>query len=143
MPQPKADLALELHAASIRLLRRVRLADAAAGLSAPKLSALSVLVFAGPMSLSQLAAAEQVKPPTMSKQVADLEAEGLIAKRADANDRRGITISATAKGRRLMEHGRARRLAIIRAGLSRLSPAERDILAAAVPLIAKVATGAG
>ena len=62
-----------LHSAAIHLLRRVRKQDAATGEGPARLSALSVLVFGGPMTLGQLAAAEQVKPPTMSRIVTGLE----------------------------------------------------------------------
>ncbi|MBL8544792.1 MAG: MarR family transcriptional regulator [Hyphomonadaceae bacterium] len=133
------DLATQLHAAAIRLLRAVRVADDETGLSAPKLSALSVLVFGGPQSLKALARAEQVTAPTMSKLVADLEAAGLAAKRADPADKRGVVIQVTAKGRALMEAGRRRRLALLQERLGRLSKAERDQLAAAAGLMAKLA----
>src|SRR5262245_8757215 len=112
-PDP-LDVAERLHSGAIRLLRRVRAADAETGLSGPKLSALSVLAFGGPASLSALARAEQVRAPTMSKLVADLEAEGLVAKRADKADKRGVKIEVTAKGRALMEEGRKRRLLLLR-----------------------------
>lgn len=133
------DLADKLHSASIRLLRRVRVADAETGVSAPKLSALSVLVFAGAQSLTSLARAEQVTAPTMSKLVADLEAEGLIAKRVDAADRRGVRIEATAKGRALMEEGRARRLAVLRQRLTGLTRAEKALLSEAAALMLRLA----
>ena len=139
MPKPPADLAHDLHAAAVRLLRRVRVADAQSGISAPKLSALSVLVFAGPMSLGQLARAEQVRAPTMSKLVADLEAEGLVVKRAEAGDRRSLRIEPTAKGRKLMQEGRERRLALLRAQLAGLTRAERATLTAAAVLMQRVA----
>ncbi|UPT61975.1 MAG: MarR family transcriptional regulator [Hyphomonadaceae bacterium JAD_PAG50586_4] len=99
------DTAMHVHSAALRLLRAVRTADAETGVSAPKLSALSVLTFGGAMSLSALAKAEQVRAPTMSKLVADLEAEGLVAKGADKTDKRGVRIEVTAKGRALMEEG--------------------------------------
>src|SRR5580700_2207868 len=69
-----ADL---VHGAAIRLLRFVRREDVAANLSAPQLSALSVLVFGGPQTMGALAMAEQVRPPTMSRLVDDLENLGL------------------------------------------------------------------
>lgn len=130
-----AAVAERLHAGAIRLLRRVRVADAEAALSPPKLSALSVLVFAGPMSLKALAAAEQVKPPTMSKLVADLEAEALAVKIADSADKRAVTISATAKGRTLMEEGRKRRLALLTKSLRGLNAREIQTLSAAADLM--------
>lgn len=137
-PNPAA-IAERLHAAAIRLLRRVRAADAETGVSAPKLSALSVLVFGGATTLKALAAAEQVKPPTMSKLVADLEAEGLAVKKADREDKRAVRIEATAKGRALMEEGRKRRLALLKKSLRALKPAELATLDAAAELILALA----
>lgn len=133
------DTAMHLHSAAIRLLRAVRTADAETGVSAPKLSALSVLTFSGPMSLSALAKAEQVRAPTMSKLVADLEAEGLVVKRADKDDKRGVRIEATAKGRALMEEGRKKRLALLMKRLTRLSAAERAELHKAADLMLRLA----
>lgn len=128
-------VAERLHSASIRLLRRVRIADTESGLSAPKLSALSVLTFGGPQSLSSLARTEQVRPPTMSKLVTDLEAEGLVAKRTDRDDKRGVRIEVTPKGRALMEEGRRRRLVVLRKGFANLSATELGTLAAAADII--------
>lgn len=133
------DTAMHLHSAAIRLLRAVRVADAETGVSAPKLSALSVLTFGGAMSLSALAKAEQVRAPTMSKLVADLEAEGLVVKRADKADKRGVRIEATAKGRALMEEGRKKRLALLTKRLTRLSAAERAELHKAADLMLRLA----
>ncbi|WP_395644984.1 MarR family winged helix-turn-helix transcriptional regulator [Terricaulis sp.] len=129
------DLAERLHRAAILLLRRVRVADLETGLSGPKLSALSVLHFGGPMRLTDLAAAEQVRAPTMSKLVAELEEEGLAVKRADADDKRSARIEVTAKGRALMEEGRKRRLALLRTQLGRFSASELATLDAASKLL--------
>jgi DNA-binding MarR family transcriptional regulator len=74
----------------------------------------------------------------MSKLVADLEAEGLVAKRADRADRRGLRIEVTAKGRALMEEGRRRRLALLTRRMAKLSRAERDQLDAAAALMARL-----
>lgn len=133
------DTAMHLHSAAIRLLRAVRVADAETGVSAPKLSALSVLTFGGAMSLSALAKAEQVRAPTMSKLVADLEADGLVVKRADKADKRGVRIESTAKGRALMEEGRKKRLALLTKRLTRLSAAERAELHKAADLMLRLA----
>lgn len=136
-PNP-AQIAERLHAAAIRLLRSVRAADLETPLSSPKLSALSVLAFAGAQSLKALAAAEQVKPPTMSKLVAELEAEGLALKRADKADKRAIRIEATAKGRAVMEEGRKRRLALLKKNMKGLSRSELQTLDAAAALMLRV-----
>jgi DNA-binding MarR family transcriptional regulator len=132
------DIAERLHAGAIRLLRRVRAADAEAGVSPSALSAMSVLVFGGTMSLKDLAAAEQVTAPTMSKLVADLEAQGLAVKRADPADRRALRIEATAKGTRLLEEGRARRLALLRAELKAFAPGELAALDRAADLMLRL-----
>jgi DNA-binding MarR family transcriptional regulator len=133
-------VAEKLHAAAIRLLRSVRAADAETGLSAPKLSALSVLAFGGPTSLKGLAAAEQVRAPTMSKLVAEMEAEGLALKRVDRDDRRGVRIEATAKGRALMLEGRKRRLALLEQRLKQLSGTELKTLEVAAALMLQLAS---
>ena len=139
MPKPDTlDIAARLHSAAIRLLRGVRGADVETGLSAPKLSALSVLTFGGPTSLTGLARAEQVTAPTMSKLVAALEAEGLVAKRADRADKRGVRIAVTPKGRALMEEGRRRRLALLTRRLSKLTPVERAKLDEAAALMGRL-----
>ncbi len=132
------EVATALHRAAIRLLRAVRVADDETGVSAPKLSALSVLTFGGPSSLSALAKAEQVTSATMSKLVSDLEAEGLVAKRADREDKRGLRIEVTAKGRALMEEGRKRRLALLNKKLATFTRDERAQLADAAALMMRV-----
>jgi DNA-binding MarR family transcriptional regulator len=103
-----ADL---IHGAAIRLLRFVRREDVAAGLSAPQLSALSVLVYGGPQAIGALAAAEQVRPPTMSRLVDDLEQLGLAERVAKPGDRRVYQVRVTDAGRALLEEGRRKRLA--------------------------------
>jgi DNA-binding MarR family transcriptional regulator len=134
------DVATVLHRAAIRLLRAVRVADDETGISAPKLSALSVLAFGGAMSLSALARAEQVTPATMSKLASDLEAEGLVAKRADREDKRGICIEVTARGRALMEEGRRRRLVLLQKRVAKLSRDERALLDKAAAIMLKLSS---
>lgn len=134
------EVAVALHRAAIRLLRMMRVADAETGVSPPKLSALSVLAFGGPQSLSGLARAEQVTAATMSRLVSDLEADGLVAKRADRADRRGVRIEVTERGRVLMEEGRRKRLALLTARLRALTRAERALLADAAAVMLRVAS---
>ena len=120
-PEPRSEaLADQLHSAAIHLLRQLRKEDDASGLSAPRLSALSVVVFGGPLTLGQLAAAEQVKPPTMTRIVTGLEKEGLVKRIGDPRDRRLTRIQATIKGQRVLTAGRARRV-------ERLAAAVRDL----------------
>jgi DNA-binding MarR family transcriptional regulator len=136
-PDP-AIVADRIHAAAIRLLRYVRREDVASGMSAPQLSVLSVLVFQGPQTMTALAAAEQVRLPTMSKLVADLERRGLVKRSADRSDRRISRISASRKGWSLLEEGRRRRLARLVAALAGLKPAQLASLAAAADVLLDV-----
>ena len=131
-------LADRLHSAAIHLLRRVRKQDIATGEGPARLSALSVLVFGGPKTLGELAAAEQVKPPTMSRIVAGLARSRLIEISADPADARCVRIRATAKGTRLLEKGRRRRIAYFASHLDSLTPAELATLADATEVLTNV-----
>jgi DNA-binding MarR family transcriptional regulator len=132
------QIAERVHSAALRLLRRLRKSDIAMGLSAPKSSALSVLVFAGPQTLKDLAAAEQVRAPTMSRLVAELEADGLATKKGDADDRRVIRIAATAKGKALLEAGRERRLEVLTKQIAELNAEERMVLERAADILVRL-----
>jgi DNA-binding MarR family transcriptional regulator len=131
-------LADRLHSAAIHLLRRVRRVDAAAGLSAARLSALSVIAFAGPIRISALASAEQVRTPTITPIVASLEREGLVTRESDASDARAALLRATPRGIRLMGEGRARRVALLAAELATLSAADRAVLDRAVGILERL-----
>ena len=128
-------IADRLHSAAIHLLRRLRREDATSGLSAPRLSALSVIVFGGPLTLGELANAEQVRPPTMTRLVSALEDAGLVAREADPEDKRLTRIRATAKGRALLSRGRARRVAALTREVGALASGERAELARALAIL--------
>jgi DNA-binding MarR family transcriptional regulator len=128
-------LAMRLHSAAIRLLRRVRRTDASMGLSPARASVLSVLVFGGPRTIGELAAVEQVRPPTMTRLVTGLEAGGYVERTADPRDGRSVMVRATAKGRRTLERGRRLRVAQIEAMLGGVSGEEAATLAEAVTLL--------
>jgi DNA-binding MarR family transcriptional regulator len=117
-------LADQLHSAAIHLLRHLRQEDDASGLSAPRLSALSVVVFGGPVTLGQLAMAEQVKPPTMTRIVTGLEKDGLVRRKGDDRDGRLTRIHATAKGQKVLLAGRARRVELLASAVERLGATE-------------------
>lgn len=133
-----SETAERLHGAAIRLLRSLRKEDEASGLSAPRLSALSVLVFAGPRTMGELAEAEQVRPPTMTRLVDGLVAEGLAKRAPDPTDRRLVRIAATAKGRQLLEAARERRVRALAARLQGLAPGERRALVRGVKLVEQI-----
>lgn len=127
-----------LHSAAIHLLRRVRKQDSATGVGPAQLSALSVLVFAGPKTPGELAAAEQVKPPTMSRIVAGLERSLLIEITRDPSDARRMHIRPTAKGTRLLQQGRRRRIEYLAAHLDSLTGSELAQLSAAAEILEKL-----
>jgi DNA-binding MarR family transcriptional regulator len=137
-PAATHDLADRLHSSAIHLLRRLRREDDASGLPAPHLSALSVIVFAGPLTLGALADAEQVRPPTITRLVDKLEAAGLVDRVPDPVDRRISRVEATAKGVKLLHDGRRRRVASLAVSLRDLPANERSALAKAVPILERV-----
>ena len=141
-PAPARAVADRLPSAALHLLRRLRVEDKAMGLSAPRASALSVIVFRGPVTMRVLAAAEPVRPPTITRLVDGLEQRGLVRRVSHAEDGRVQLVEATAAGRRLLNKGRARRVDRLVLGISRLSAGDQQALARAAELIERLA-GAG
>ena len=118
----KHDVADLIHSASIHLLRRAAEGDSETGLTRARLSALSVAVFGGPLTLGALAEAEGVRPATMTNIVTALERDGLVRRKPNAADGRSVLIEATAAGIRAMQRGRARRIDAIAERLDDLDP---------------------
>jgi DNA-binding MarR family transcriptional regulator len=123
------------HSAAIHALRHVRREDAASGLTAARLSALSVLVFGGAKTLGELAAAEQVRPPTMTGIVRGLEREGLARRDPDRRDARVVRVHATAKGKRVLHQARRRRIDALAERLSELDADEIALIRRAADLV--------
>ena len=111
-PQERKEIASRLHSACLHVLRAVRTVDADSGLSAARLSALSVLVFGGPRTIGELAAAEGVRSPTMTALVNHLEADGLVTRRSapSGGDRRRVVVAATRAGTAQMKAAQGRRV---------------------------------
>jgi DNA-binding MarR family transcriptional regulator len=144
LPDPHPELSLDglanqLHSAAIHLLRRLRTVDTASGLTAPRLSALSVIVFGGPLTLGALAAAEQVRPPTMTRLVSALERDGLVTREPDPRDGRQVLLRATPAGRQLLEEGRSRRTSSLARRLAALPPDDLAQLKKAAALLEQLA----
>jgi DNA-binding MarR family transcriptional regulator len=131
-------IADRLHSAAIHLLRRVRKQDTATGEGPARLSALSVLVFGGPMTLGQLAAAEQVKPPTMTRIVRGLERGGLAQRTVDSADARRVSICATTRGTLLLQEARRRRIESLAEHFKLLTDKELTQLNEAAGLLDKI-----
>lgn len=129
------DAADRVHSAAIHLLRGLRIRDRQSGIGPAQLSALSVLVFGGPRSLAELANAEQVKPPTMSRIVAGLVRTKLVHRTASRADRRAVVITATEQGVRLMQQARVRRVESLARAVSRLTELDVALLRKAADMI--------
>ena len=124
-----------MHSAAIHLLRHAARQDTLSGQGPARLSALSVLVFGGPKTLGELAAAERVKPPTMSRIVAGLKRSGLARIEADADDQRRVRISVTAKGEQLLQQARKRRIQALAETFGGLDNTQLETLAQAAAII--------
>jgi len=129
------EVADRLHSAAIHFLRRARKQDVLSRQGPARLSALSVLVFVGPMTLGELARLEQVKAPTMSRIVAGLKRSGLARIEKDVKDARRIRVSVTPKGERMLQQARQRRIQIVAETLAPLGARELAILHRAALLI--------
>jgi DNA-binding MarR family transcriptional regulator len=120
-----ADL---VHSAAIHVLRRAAELDPESGLTRARLSALSVVVFRGPLTLGALAEAEGVRSATMTSIVSGLEREGLVRRKPNTQDRRSVLVEATPAGKEALDRGRARRIAAIAERLGDLSGPELAVL---------------
>jgi DNA-binding MarR family transcriptional regulator len=126
-----------LNSVAIRLLRKIRHTDRmVSGLTAPRASTLSVLVFAGPQTIGRLADLEQVSPAAMTKMIDGLEADGLVRRRRSTTDRRVVIVEATAPGKRSLERMRSTRVESLAQILQRLTDDELATIRAAMELLA-------
>jgi DNA-binding MarR family transcriptional regulator len=134
-PAVTADLAHDLRLAVMRLARRARQERADHGLPLGQLSALATLDRMGPLTPGALAQHEQVRPPSMSKVLANLHDAGLVERVADPTDGRSQVVSLTPKAKRLLREDRRRRDEWMAALLLGLDPDDRARLAAALPVL--------
>jgi len=136
--QDSQIVADEIHSAAIHLLRKLRREDSKSGLNSPRLSALSVVVFGGPVTLGNLAAAEQVRPPTMTRIVDALAELRLVTKTRNAEDARSTNITATPAGRKLLMRGRERRVRALATHIAALNSQQRTTLKNAANILKQV-----
>lgn len=111
-----------------RLLRQQAVDD----LTPTMRAAVGTIGRVGPLTLGELAAVEQVAPPTITKVVAKLEDRGLVEREADPADRRIARVALSERGRRWLDADRRRRHAWLAARMDSLAAGERERLAAAV-----------
>jgi DNA-binding MarR family transcriptional regulator len=135
-----AELAARLRLAVARVHRRARQAGLARGddLTASRAAALGTIEQHGPITLGELAASEQVQPPSMTRIVARLEEQGFVTREVDPNDRRIARVAVTPEGRAMLAANRTRRTAFLAQRVERFSDDERAQLAAAIPLLERI-----
>src|SRR5580658_7597150 len=124
-PESEAELAARLRLAVMRLSRRLR-QQVAGGVTPSQVSALATVERLGSPTLGELAASEQVRPPSMTRIVVGLETAGLVNRRVDSDDRRVARVMLTAEGRRVLQRSRSLRTAFVARRLRRLSTPERE-----------------
>lgn len=137
----RVAVANRLNSVAIHLLRRIARTDEQSGLTAERMSLLSVLVYGGDRTIGQLAEAERLTAPAITRTVSLLEEQGLVERHRSETDRRVVTVTATGGGRRLMEAARARRIAALAADLRQLSRADLAALNRAASILDKLAAG--
>ena len=136
MPRNAVDdeLVGRLRLSVARLARLLRQQDES-GMTPTMTATLATIAREGPLTLGALAAAEQVAPPTVTKAIDKLEANGLVERIVDENDRRVCRVRVTGAGRRQIEANRSRRNAWLADQLAALTPDERERLAGAVDVL--------
>jgi DNA-binding MarR family transcriptional regulator len=152
------QMAAQLQSFAIRLAREARRAEEGASRSAPqpvlgevgaearrawlgpaRLSALAALASAGPLSLAELAAADRVRAPTMSRLVEGLVRDGLVTREQVPTNRRTVRIAITAEGRAALTRERKRRVQSLADRLERLGDSEQRALQRGVELLGRIA----
>jgi len=132
-----------MHSAAIHLLRRVARVDDESGIGPARLSALSVLVYRGALTLSELADAERVTAPTMTRVVDGLERDSLARRERHPEDGRSVRVVVTARGHRLFQHARQRRLDVLDELFAGASPTELGTLARAAAIVERALSSRG
>jgi DNA-binding MarR family transcriptional regulator len=132
--------AARLRVALVRLTRALRQrGNVGNDLTATLLGALGTVETRGPMTLGELAAAEDVQPPTMTKVVSKLEDRGLVQREVDPADRRVARVRVTDAGRTLIAESRTRRDAFLAQRLATLSAEDAAAVEAALPVLERLA----
>jgi DNA-binding MarR family transcriptional regulator len=102
------------------------------------LSVLHTLAHGGPSRLTELTASEQVTQSAITQIVIKLERDGLVERRPDPSDGRGVLVHITEAGAAIVDGRRAERRARLAELTSRLTAAERAAIAAAMPALARL-----
>ncbi len=133
--QTTTELASVLRLAVLRAARRIRSQRVNTAVTLSQLSALATVGKCGPMSAGELAGIERVQPPSMTKILASLEAEGWVERTAHPDDRRQSIISITRSGRDLLDAETKARDTWLATRLADFSPDEIRILSEAAAVL--------
>ncbi len=133
-----AEAAARLRLAVMRLSRKVR-QQVAEEVTPSQLSVLVSVERSGSPTLGELAAAEQVRPPSMTRLVDALVDSGLLTRKVEPSDRRVARVELTAAGRRAIQRSRSLRTAYLTKKLGRLAPAQLERLEELVELLERLA----
>jgi DNA-binding MarR family transcriptional regulator len=134
-----AVLAQTLRPSVMRLARRLRqMRDDSVDLNSNQLSAMAVLLNSGDLLMGELAAAEKVRPPSMTRIVNGLETRGYVARRPHPDDRRQCLVTLSDEGRKILLANRRRRDEWLAVRIAQLAPAEREVLREAIGILEKV-----
>jgi DNA-binding MarR family transcriptional regulator len=139
MTADDASLASSLRTSVMRLSRRLRAQRSDASLSLPELSALATLEHHGPMTPTELALHEKVRPPSITRVLAALTQQGLVTRQAHPSDGRQAVVTITDAGLAMIEVDRARRDAWLSRRFGELDPKELERLRAAAPVLERLA----
>ncbi len=134
-----AQLADQLRVAIARLSRRLRQTRPMGELTQNQISVLASLELAGALTPRELAEAERVQPPTMTKVLARLEERGLVQRAPHPTDGRQVLLSNTEAGRAVLNEQRRMKAEWLTARLGELAQADRDVLAAAAEILERLA----
>lgn len=132
-------LASALRLAVMRLARRMRAERPQTALTLTQLAALATLERHGPLTPRELAAAERVTPPSMTRVVTALEAAGLASRTDHPSDGRQVLLDATDEGRALLREDRRRREAWLAQQLRELEPDDWQVLQKAAEILDRLA----
>jgi DNA-binding MarR family transcriptional regulator len=135
---PEPELVARLRLTIMRLARRLRQQAASTDVTPSMLSVMSTLEGRGSLTLGEVAEAESVRSPTMTKIVSRLEAAGLVARIPDPQDKRITRVGLSRAGARLIERHRARKDVYLATRLRRLDEEEIDVLRRAAGILERV-----
>ena len=134
-----AQLAVLVRDAITRVNRRMRQTRPVGDLTHSQISALQSLDLGGALTPRELAEAERVRPPTMTRIVSRLEELGLVARTPHPTDGRQVILALSPAGRELLDGYRRTRDEWFANRLAELSHEERDTIARAAEILTRIA----